>query len=188
MKTIGIDIDGVLADTTSRWLQEAESQYGIKASRKDITRFKICETFTSLTDGQVLDLFRDVWEEPGRVELEDPAIPSILDTLHERFNISITTATVGAHRMVESWLKLNRINYDRIFYLTEHLDKHAIEGVDIYVDDYSDIVEDVIRNGKTGILLRQPWNEAFVRENRDPRVLVASDWREIENILLTKLL
>ncbi len=187
-RVLGIDIDGVLADTTSKWLQIVERRYGIKAIKKDITRHDIpeVEKFASLTEEQYIDAFKEVWSDYKNLQLEDPGIPSILDNLREKFQIYITTASVGTRSEIEAWLAKNHIVYDRLAHFSRAKDKHLLNDVDIYIDDYNKVIENLAKNGKTAILLAQPWNEHFIASNKNPKIIVAYNWREIESILVER--
>ncbi len=50
---IGIDVDGVLADSISVWLQELKIQYKITAKKNDIIHNDLTKLFTSLNRKQV---------------------------------------------------------------------------------------------------------------------------------------
>ncbi len=181
-KSIGVDVDGVLADSYSKWLQEAEKRYGIKAFKKDITRYEISEVFTGVTRSQVLEDWRIIWDDYGAIQMEDQDIPSIMDNLHGKFNICITTANPSPN--IPKWLRENKIPYDRFIHVQSHLEKHRLDGISIYVDDFHEVVQSVANNGKTAIILRQPYNEAFIKSNKNARILVAYGWRDLEDILM----
>lgn len=182
--TIGIDIDGVLADTISRFLQEAESKFGIKAIKKNVIKYDFWDLF-NISRKEFIDLFKVVWNDPDTLRLEDKDIPSILDNLHETFNIYITTSAVGSEEKIALWLKKNKISYYKILHFSGHNEKHTAPEVDIYIDDDGRVIENVIKNNKIGILLRQPWNDEFITKNKKLKMMVADNWREIEQILLT---
>lgn len=181
-KTIGVDLDNTLADTMPRWLGEAEILFGIKATKKDMVRYNLTEMFPNLSHDQVLDTFKRIWENDYKnIRLIDKDIPSILDSLHRKFNIYITT--MNKHHTVKDWLDQNKIPYDKIIQFSLHTDKHKLEEVSIYIDDFQEIIENAIKAGKTAILLRQPWNDDFISRNKSSNMLVAYNWREIEQLL-----
>ncbi len=181
-KAVGIDVDGVLADTISRWLSKAELKFGIKATKKNVTKYELYEIFPGITHKDVLDSWASVWDDYKTIQMEDPDIPSIMDNLHDRFDIWITTANPS--QRINDWLRENGIAYDRLINFSSHEDKHKLDGVEIYVDDFHEVVEKVAKHGKKAIILRQPWNDAFIKNNKDPNVLVACNWRDVENMLL----
>lgn len=185
-RTIGIDVDGVLADSVSRWVQEADRRFGVRAAKKDVVQYDLHKLFTSISHEEVVELFRLVWSDYEKIRLEDPAIPSILSRLHNQFRIYIATATSASRRELTKWLEQNGIVYDNLIQLPHHTDKPKLDSVDIYIDDQAEVIEDVARSGRIGILLRQPWNAGLVRDVKDPRIIVAYNWREIEQILLTR--
>ncbi len=182
--SIGIDVDGVLADSFSRWLQEAEKRHGIKAFKKDITRYELSEVFPGVTHEQILEDWRLIWDNYGEIRLEDQDIPSIMDNLGGKFNICITTANPSPN--IPKWLGENRIPYDRFIHFKSHSEKHQLDGVSVYVDDFHEVAQSVANSGKTAIILRQPYNDAFIKSNRNPRILAAYGWRDLEDILMTQ--
>ena len=185
-KILGIDVDGVLADSMSIWLQELESRHKIKAIKKDLIYYDLTKVFSSLNRKYVRDLFWSAWSNPERVGLEDPEIPQILDNLHNYFSIHITTAAGTKDELLIRWLKSNRIPYDKLVHLASHREKHLLPDVDIYIEDFDKVAEYVSATGKTTILLSQPWNQEFINKNKDPKIIIAYNWREIEQILLEK--
>ena len=54
----------------------------------------------------------------------------------------------------------------------------------LYIDDFHEVVENAAKAGKTAILLRQPWNEEFIKGNGSKGIIVADNWRHVEEILL----
>lgn len=186
-KTIlGIDIDGTLADSISPWLLEAKKRHNIKSTREEIHSYYLETVFTSMSKDEVLDIYKYVWKNPSKILLEDKDIPSILDNLHSIFDIYITTAASGEDDTLRKWLKDNNIQYEKMFHFTSFSQKHALPEVDIYIDDFWTVAERVAQTGRATILLRQPWNDKFIKINKNPNILIAYNWREIEQILLEK--
>ncbi len=181
-KTIGIDVDGVLADSMSRWLQEAERRYGIKALKADITEYELSDVFPILTHQQILDDWKHIWGNYHEIRLEDRDIPSITDNLHGKFDIYVTTANPSPN--IQKWLKMNNIVYDKIIQLPSHTDKHKLDSVGLYVDDFPEVIDSAIKTGKAAIIFRQPYNDEFIKNNSG--VPVAYNWRDLEDILMTQ--
>ncbi len=179
---IGIDLDGVLADSVSKWLQYAEKEHGIKALKKDIIRYEISEVFTSLTHEEVLMGFKEIWKDYHAIGMESQDIPTILDNLRDKFEIYITT--LNKNENVRHWLKDNKIAYQKLIVFDHHYEKHKLEEVSVYIDDFPEVITSVAKVGKTGILLRQPWNEEFAKEDRSKNIRIADGWRQVEEILL----
>lgn len=184
-KAVGIDVDGVLADTISVWLNDIEGKFGIRAMKRDMIRYELHEILPGMTQRYVFDSWREVWEDYKRIRLEDPDIPSIVDNLHEKFEIYITTANPSPR--IKDWLRENSIAYDKFVHFSSHNDKHELDGVGIYIDDFHEVIRNVAGCGKKAVILRQPWNDEFIKANKDPNVLVAYNWREIEDILLEEV-
>ncbi len=185
-KTLGIDIDGTLADSISPWLLEAQKRHNIKSTKERIHAYHLETVFTSMSKEEVSDIYKYVWKNSSQILLEDKDIPTILDNLHSIFDIYITTAASGDDATLGKWLKDNNIPYEKMFHFTSFSQKHALSEVDIYIDDFEGVAERVAQTGKSTILLRQPWNDKFIKINKNPNILIAYNWREIEEILLKK--
>ncbi len=181
-KNIGIDVDGVLADTFSRWLHMAELKYGIVGLKKDLVRHELSEVFTKLSHDQVIDLWHEAWNDYSSIKLEDKDVPFIINDLRDKFDICITTGNPSAH--IKLWLKEKGIHYDKYFTFPVPSEKHGVDGIDILIDDFHKVVKNAVLAGKTGILLRQPWNEDFINTNTTKGIIVADNWRSIKRILL----
>lgn len=181
-RALGVDLDGVLADTVSAWLQYVEKTRGIRALKGDISRYHVNELFSPLTNDDVLEDLKHVWENYKMVRMEDPMIPQILDNLSNTFKIFVTT--VNRHNTVKTWLGENNIPFDDIAVFNDPREKHTLDYIDTYIDDYPEVIKNVAEAGKRAILYRHPWNEDFIKENRNPNILIAYNWTEIEQILM----
>lgn len=184
-KTIGIDLDDVLAATTSKVCLYIEERMNVKFTKRDMVSWNLSSVIPE-TKGHEREIYAEVWKNPGQVELEDPDIPSILDNLREKFRICVVTASSGEGEVIKQWLKKKGIAYEGFFHLPRSVDKHGVPGIDIYVDDHVLVAENVARSGKVVILLRQPWNEDFIKSNGNPNIIPADNWRHVEEILLTR--
>ncbi len=185
-KVIGIDIDGTLADSTSAWLAEVERRHNIRATKKELIDYHHENIFSAVKKEEVREIYTKIWDYPDNIKLEDSQIPSILSRIREKFTIYITTATSGEDSAVRAWLAKNNILYDYFLHFSSHNEKHMAQEVNLYIDDYAEVALKVSSIGKQTILLRQPWNRAFIKENKDPNILVADNWKDIERILFEK--
>lgn len=184
-KTLGLDLDDVLSDSMGVWLRMAEETLGIKSHKREITRYHLTEIFSSLTTMQVREMFRTLWSDYRTMPMLDPDIPKIVGRLKDRYDIAITTATSAKPEDATAWLAQNGIAYDRLVLFNTASEKHQAEGVDIYIDDHPEVVENVASVGKEAILFRQPWNEELITRNPNPNITVVDSWRQIESLLLS---
>ncbi len=184
-KTIAIDLDDTLAATASKVCLYIEEKINIKFTKKDIVNWSISSVIPQV-EGHEREMYAEVWKNPAEIELEDPDIPNILDNLREKFRVWIVTASSGEDKAIREWLEKKGVAYEGFFHLEHSVDKHGVPGVDIYIDDHVLVAENAARDGKTAILLRQPWNEDFIKSNGNQNIIPADNWRHVEEILLTR--
>ncbi len=180
--TVGIDIDGVLADTVPRWLAEMDRMFGIKAEKRDIKKYILEDNFDSVLKEDALAAFGNAWEDYKSIKLIEEGIPHVLNEINKTFNITITTANPSGR--IRDWLAYMKIPYDGMVQFGSHTEKHALEGVSIYVDDNIEVIENVAKAEKTGILYKQPWNDAFAAANDNNKIKVVENWKQIQLFLL----
>ena len=182
METIGIDVDGTIADVVNAWLRMAREKFAVNANKSDIIKYDFWELF-DIPRERWFETFKELWNNPDNIGLESERIPEILHALHSRYNISIVTATVGEQAKVRYWLQRNGIEYDNIIFMQNALEKGNADGISIYVDDYAGVASRIASSGRKVILLSQPWNAEFANNNKNPNVIVAKNWDDVERIL-----
>lgn len=183
-KSIGIDIDGTLADSMDYFLKLLGSYHGIKAERKHVINFDLNKVFDGIDGKIVAKLYRELWSKHNEVKLENPKIPGIINRLRKRFKVHIVTATAGENRHIREWLARNDIGYDKIFHFEHSCWKAAVPELDIFIDDHAFVAQEVADTNRLVIVPRQPWNELFCIENKNRNVIPIDSWEEIEEILL----
>ncbi len=181
---VAIDLDGTLADSLSVLLQLAEKRYGIKLLKRDVKTYGLEGYFPNVSSKDIDELFRKVWSHPEKIMLEDKEIPQIIDNIRSKYKVMILTATRGTDLDAKKWLDANGIKYDE-FKHVEHSNMKSSIDVYLYVDDHPDVAMDVAKAGKIAILLRQPWNNDFDLKLYNGNVIIANNWREIEDILMS---
>ncbi|MDE1850218.1 MAG: hypothetical protein KGH54_00280 [Candidatus Micrarchaeota archaeon] len=180
--TLGVDIDGTLANTVDVFLEYLKRNRGISVKKSEIVHYDMTRHMP-ISKKEMGDMWEVVWEDHQRIPLEDPRAPEVLQRLADSFEIHIVTATNAREHDLRDWLHANRIPYDRIQRFKGQI--HKVDSkVDVHIDDCFEISELFIKNNIRLILLEQPWNKnhhALVKNER--LVSIAKNWREIEGIL-----
>jgi uncharacterized HAD superfamily protein len=186
-RSLGVDLDGVLANQVVGVLPRIYSKYGLALRYEDITHWRLpirvggvrtdiaTEIVTAQSDREYV-LSMPVHE--GAREM--------LDELHGEFRLIVLTARSGdALRWSKEWLRLNSLPYDAIAGSEEA--KKSLHGVNALVDDYLGNVDEFLTNTSgPAILVDQPWN----RDDRDDvlnraihRLVVVSNLRDVPGAL-----
>ncbi len=182
MVVLGVDIDGTLADSVRSVVNSLNVSLGTEIMISNVKSYYLSEVFSGVSHNEILRRFSDAWIDWRNIPLVDNLIPNIMDVLSERFKICITTASVGNCKNIQAWLETNSIPFDE-YIQVNHADEKSEQEVDIFIDDFHRVAEMAVASGKRAILLRQPWNEGFLENNKDRRIMEAHSWSSIERIL-----
>ncbi|MGC8687517.1 MAG: 5' nucleotidase, NT5C type [Candidatus Micrarchaeia archaeon] len=178
-KSICIDVDDTLADSTTKWIDIIRKDYGISLSISNITEYSL-ERLTGLPTTSILDAYRKVWSSYKEINPLNRNVPDIIDALGATYKIKIITASVGSTENIKSWLSLNKINYDSFTHYQSHKGKLTAKG-DIYIDDNPEITIGYAKAGKEAIMIEQPWNKSYNVTRYG--IKVAKDWDEVYRLL-----
>jgi len=176
--TIGLDIDGVVADSFPVFLEELNKYYG-----KDITKidnYDISKVYD--VDGDDLDVFFDNNVEylftapkpmPGAVE----NIDSWLRAKHEI--IFVTARKKGKEEEVtQKWFERYNLPKDKIIFTGGLSKTFAVKkyGVDVFVEDFITNALEIAALGVPVLLLDAPYNQGKLPQG----VIRCSNWQEIK--------
>ncbi len=186
--SIGVDVDGVLANQIAGVLPRIAQRYGLQVTYDDISdwRYKIgnsdiAEIIEAAMGDQ--DYILEMPVHPGAKELVDA-----LGDAHRL--VPLTARPDGTRDLTEEWLLVNRLNMEKVVSAKEAA-KGAF-GTDWLLDDYQGNIVDFLETSSgRAILIDQPWN----RNNRETlqtyldsqRLFVARDLLEARDILLREL-
>ena len=157
--TLGLDLDGTLADSIRIYLKNEQRGF-----------FKIRD---------ISEAFTIIWNNWKEIPLVDKRIPEYVDSLSQRYNVCIVTATSGKDRDVINWLNYNSIKPANIIF-SDATKKQ--EHCDVLIDDMVFVLNHLVRHNKRGILLNMPWSEK-ASFGIDDRVEIFNDWKEIYTVL-----
>lgn len=170
VKSIGVDIDGVLANQIDGVLERVFQKYGIRMSYESIKQWD--QPIDSVSDikTEILSAMKD-----SDYVLDMPVhkgARQLLQFLDKRSKIDIITCrSLESQANTELWLQLNGLPYDEIRHVNER--KKSLAEIDILVDDYLGNIDDFLANTKrVAFLIEQPWNrdlgaaKKYIDENR----------------------
>ncbi len=173
MPAIYIDLDDVIADTTFRYVEIVEREFGRTVDFEDITTFDLKKSF-SLTDHEFDYFFRLVHEPEIILELKP--FEGVLDELSKwagmGYEISIVTGRLtSTYESSLEWLRRNNVPFDSFIMVDKYSRPFVDKNIAISLDRFSEMefviaVEDSLdmarfinqRMNTNVILFDRPWN------------------------------
>ncbi len=174
--TIGVDIDGVIADYAAVMLPVVSEVCGRPVSVQELRCWDLTLAL-GIDEAQVAH----IWEETLGTDLlrHAPPIEGAISGLSmlSKHEIWLVTARPASLKSITlSWLAENNVRYDHIV-LERYGDKvQAGRGFDVFVEDRLDEACSIAEAGVFSILLDQPWNQSPLLHRNCRRVF---DWSGI---------
>lgn len=174
---IGVDIDGVIADTFPLLVQELNAYFAVRFELKHVYDYDIYNVY-GITPEEVDQFNRD----KGNILIEDP-LPLegaiyYLNLLSKEHIISLVSARSDRYyKQTEKWLQQYSISYDHLLLLGQH-DKREIctrLAVDLFIEDSLKNALQLSGCGIPVILLDAPYNQGCLPEG----VVRRYNWEEI---------
>lgn len=158
---IGVDIDGVLADSLPLWVNELNRFFNKNKQVEEIHLYDICRTYDITT--QQLDQFltrkgKYLMSEP----LPVPGASYYLSRIKQYHDIYIVTAREELYgRETRGWLKKYSLPYDELLLLGSHEKKEACleKQLNVLVEDTLEIGVKVSAAGVPVFLMDAPYNQ-----------------------------
>ncbi|MBC8318836.1 MAG: hypothetical protein H8E41_13105 [Desulfobulbaceae bacterium] len=182
--TIGFDIDCVVADTMSAFIDLARKEYDVTIKPEQITSFQV-EKCLDIPPRIIQDIFSRLLEEPLESGLQpmDHAV-SVLTALSIEAPLTFITAR-PTKKPIDRWLHtiLGESVYSKINLIAtgEHDGKLPYiknAGLHSFIDDRVPTCLELAENGFQPIVFSQPWN----RGKHDlPSV---ENWLSIQDLFL----
>ena len=179
---LGIDVDGVLADTVPSVLERMEEKYGPHEDTKaDVTEWG----HSVEIGGEDVPLGPEIVEGhsvEGHLKSIEPkrGAKDGLKALREMgYEVVIVTNRPSSEDTVEwtkGWLRKNGLPYDD-FHSTADTTKTAV-GVDVLIDDHDRNVVEFLEDGRPAVLFDQPWNSVPDVDGAKDRMEVVGDWEK----------
>ena len=154
---LGFDIDGVISNFTTNFVDIIQNRYGVKLTGADMHSYDV-----SLVLGITKDEVADIVNETLKSDLPlNPLAKETIDKLNsEGHNIYILTAR--SDELTEytlNWLKQKGIVYKDIFHLTSGKKNLVDVFIDLAVEDNLEEAIELTKKVKHVLLFDQPWNK-----------------------------
>jgi 5'(3')-deoxyribonucleotidase len=157
--TLLVDLDGVVAEQLPRLCRYLRREYDHDVSPEEIDHWSYEVPGVDGHVGHVIEELmadRPEWYLGGMDP--HPGVDDALAALRSEYRIEIATHRVPeTHEISKAWLDEHGIEYDA-FHEEVPEEKGALDG-DALIDDYHGNVQSAISAGKTGVLMRQPYND-----------------------------
>jgi len=186
-RSVGFDIDGVVADTGEAFIRLARERFGIDDIRlDDITEFMV-EECLDIDPATVEQIFREILEEPIAADLRPMAnAMAVLRQLAKEAPLTFITAR-PQREPIARWLRKHlgeaEIKSARLIATGEHDRKveHVQElGLSYFIDDRAETCILLDRAAVGAFVYQQPWNQG------KHRLPVVTDWHAIRALCFGK--
>lgn len=175
---IGIDIDGVLCDSISHFVQEAKKRFGVTVNKEDIVKFDIAAQ-SDLLQKQVTEIFSD----PDYLSTLSP-LPhavNIIRSLSAVYELHIVTTRYAEIKFATvDWLNEHKFAY---YYIVTTNDKAGYAqqcGIEYFIEDRYKNAMSLANVCKKVLLFDAPWNRRPISDN----IVRVHNWLEVPEGLI----
>lgn len=176
MKTIGIDIDGVIANFVPTFITVVEKRYGITIKESDIATHDLYQVL-GISPNIALDLINETLQMD--LDVMSGAV-EYLKLLKDKNKIILITARKIDENITKEWLRKHSIPYDKIMFLEEGNKFNCDIELDVMVDDNLKEIINCQSIAKKLIIYDHPWNQTYDVEKKFYRV---KNWKEIYDLI-----
>lgn len=194
MKTIMIDMDGVLVDLVSPTLEYLNETFDTVVEPEDIHTFDIEENFHRITGILKKDVEQELewlWKQPGFWSSLEPNYGAVtaIKELAKDYTILIVTRTwrksISCAGEKYEWCKrrFNPLMKERkVQFFAVGSAKKSMLKADYLIDDAIHEIEDAQKAGINPIIYNQPWNKIELKIPHDRM----DSWLEIRQFFLSE--
>lgn len=176
---LGIDIDGVLADALTTWLEHLNRHFDQKKARKDMVHYQFEKVF-SVSWEEMDGFFRSNQEILLTNISPMEKAQETMEQLAGEHEILLITARPQEYRSItEKWLNEHSIPYHELI-MTDFLDKsgHCLNcGLDLFIEDSLENAISIHACGIPVLLFDAPYNKAPLPKG----IIRQYSWREISH-------
>ncbi len=182
---IGLDIDGVLADSDPAFRAHMQKLFQRPFSKKDVVCFDYQQCF-SFSEAQ-FKLFWETFTRQGKWEKIKvmPGVKQFLKRVKSKDITVITARPLELKKQTIRWLKINRIPYHKLIFMSRESKHHDVLlhnlKFDYFVEDRFEFSKDLADLGIKVLLLNYPWNLEF---GEYPGITRVNSWTKISKIIL----
>lgn len=180
IKTISIDVDGVLRDFIGSVVFTYKKYYPSHIIKFPVMNYELEKSFPIGTD--IDEFWREHIKEIfyDNAKLIKDADRGMRYLRRLGFNVNITTAQADNDllKWTIKWLKKNKIKFNKLYCTS---DKHLVNDYDVHIDDDPKQIVNIINAEKKVIIFTQDYNLNLDKsiENKCIRV---NSWQEIIDI------
>lgn len=158
---IGVDIDGVLADSLPLWVTELNNYFKQNKSLQEMQLQYVCRTYGITGEefhGFLLDRGKFLMTSPAPLAGASYYLNQIKEE-HDIFIVSARDEKFG--RETRDWLYKNSLPYDEILLLGSHDKREACltNGLNVLIEDTLKISVEVSAVGVPVLLMDAPYNQ-----------------------------
>ncbi len=185
MTQIGIDIDGIIADTDTTFRERMGEVFERDFPRDMVKEFHYenCFKFNRKEMDIFCNLFLDkeLWKS---IKLIKGARPILASLKHKHSLIIITGRPIEVKDVTLEWLRVKKIPFDKLYFM-QGRQKHEIARVNkhkfsLFLEDHPDYAYRMAKDGVRVLLMDYPWNQ---RMKNHPNIQRVKNWRQINKIL-----
>ncbi len=169
MLSIAVDLDGVLANTMAPACKIINQRHSTHFEVSSFVRWRAWET-AKITREEFFRTLDQAWFEWQTIPPTEEHIAEKVDRLREFGKVDIVTGrspeTVAS---ANSWLKKQGIQFCSFVRADSGNDKSRL-NYDVFIDDSPELMFQLSKRNKHGILYTQPWNEELPQMTRIFRV------------------
>jgi 5'(3')-deoxyribonucleotidase len=183
MQTIGVDIDGVLADQVTGVLDRVREKHGVALTYEEVVHWDVPLGPTSFVPEIAKAMLDPAYVLGMGVH---PGAREMLQDLRASFHVHLLTVRPPeAMDATVQWLASSGLEYDELVPAKEALkSRHSTAGL---VDDYPKNLQEFLHNtGGVGVLVDQPWNQDtswIVDTWRDDRLERVTDLATVPSLI-----
>jgi len=169
---IALDVDGVLADVITSWLNYNNS-IRPKISKNDITDWDFWKKH-QINQYDFYTELNSCWQNWTSIPTTEENLSSVIKNLLDIGQVDIVTARErSTDSFVKNWLNHHHICFDNYVCVIDGPMKADLD-YDIFIDDSPLNALKFLENKKTIILYSQPWNQ-HISENKIHRISILSE-------------
>jgi len=184
---IGLDIDGILADSDPAFRAHMQKLFQRPFLRKDVVCFDYQQCF-DFSETQ-FSLFWATFTKQGKWEKIKiiKGVKPFLAHFRSKDIFVITARPLELKKQTMAWLKKNKIAYKKLIFMSRESKHHDVLlhklKFDYFIEDRFEFSKDLADLGIKVLLLNYPWNLKF---GEYPGITRVHSWSEIGKIILAK--
>lgn len=185
MAEIGVDIDGIIAETDSAFRKRMSEVFKRDFPRNKVTEFNYEKCFNlefnETTKFYSLFLDEKLWLN---INLIRGARPALTKLKRSHSIILITGRPIEIKNTTEKWLNRKKIPFDKLHFM-QGQQKNEVARLNgykfsLFIEDHPDYALQMAEDGVKVILMDYPWNQKLTEH---PGITRTKNWKEINQVL-----